>query len=108
MDTATHTAHLLMDMSGKWVPSYCGDMNPSQVYSAQGIGCAPHMTPTIGHLLRDTKQLQLNSQPVAYCPACMSMAMCQAEMLGQRYKIKTTIQAMDALPGKQKHANWHN
>ncbi|MBH5297508.1 hypothetical protein [Corynebacterium ulcerans] len=101
VDAITYTAHLLMDMPQHWTLTYCGAGNPYQVFNTQGIGCAPQMTPTIGQLLRNTKPLQLHGHPVTYCPACMSMALCQAEMLGQRYKIKTTIRAMDALPLKQ-------
>lgn len=109
LDTIAYTGHLLMWYPGapQGMPTYCGQKNPCKVISLEKL-LKHHRPPTIGQVADVTGWGTYNGHDVTLCPDCMSMAMCQAEMLGQRYKIKTTIQAMDALPGKQKHANWHN
>ena len=63
-----------------------------------------HCIPTIGRIARVPGWGSYNGRPITLCPDCLNMGMCQAEMLGQRYKIKTTIQAMDALPDRQSPA----
>ncbi|MFV8382341.1 hypothetical protein [Corynebacterium hindlerae] len=51
--------------------------------------------------MRDHK-LELNGHRVTICPNCLSMALRQAEMLGQRaYPIKTIMREMDAPKNKR-------
>lgn len=105
LDTITYTIHLIMWHTGASdrLPTYCGHMNTQHLFFAQDV-LKHHTVPTIGHIARDLLPARYNGRDISLCPACLSMAMCQAEMLGQRYKVKTTIQAMDALPSEQARA----
>lgn len=54
---------------------------------------------TVGALNTRGHALSLNGDPLELCPACMTMALTQAEMQGQnKYPIKGLIAAMDKQP----------
>lgn len=54
---------------------------------------------TVGALNTRGHALSLNGDPLELCPACMTMALTQAEMQGQnKYPIKGLIAAMDQQP----------
>lgn len=102
LDTSTYTGHLLMWHPGapNGIPSYCGRKNPCKVIRLKKL-LKHHCAPTIGHIARVVDWGSYNGHDVTICPDCLSMALCQAEMLGQRaYPIKTIMREMDALPGK--------
>lgn len=105
LDTITYTGHLLMWRPGasQSMPTYCGQKNPHKVISLKKL-LKHHCKPTIGQVADITDWGSYNGHDVTLCPDCMSMAMCQAEMLGQRYPIKTIMREMDALPDQQSHA----
>ncbi|MFV8381181.1 hypothetical protein [Corynebacterium hindlerae] len=101
LDQLTHTLHLVMWYPGApdHMPTYCGRKNTRRLVDAKRL-LNHHTIPTIGHIARQPGWGAYNGHELTLCPDCLSMAMCQAEMLGQRYRVKTTIDAMRKLPGR--------
>ncbi|WP_151641585.1 hypothetical protein [Corynebacterium sp. 11A] len=106
LDTLTYTAHLVIWYPGahELMPTYCGQRNRSCEFDAAEVlevVTKQRWAPTVGNIARCDYLGRYHGNRITACDDCLSMALCEAEMYGQRYRIVSTVNAMRALVDKQ-------